>query len=422
MSKNNLRFIDLFAGIGGTRIGFEDACSQQGFSTLCVFSSEIKAHAIQAYKTNFHDKEIAGDIQKIAEHKIPNFDYLLAGFPCQPFSSAGKRKGFLDDRGSLFFDIIRILKAKKPIGFLLENVDGLVNHDNGKTFNEIIKTLKNLGYNISWSILNAADFGVPQNRKRVYIVGHLKKKIQLTNFDKKSRCIQDILEENIPLYDTKFSKLLLENYTIEQLTGKSIKDKRGGNDNIHSWDINLKGQISKEQKALMNILLKKRRMKKWATLKGIVWMDGMPLTVSEIETFYQHPKLQGLLDDLTKKGYLKLEHPKNIFIKNGGIRVREYDTTKEKGYNIVAGKLSFPISKIIDPKGYVPTIVATEIGKLAIPVGNGIRGFTVREGLRLSGYPETYSLDKLDYYKAFDLIGNTVMPPVIKEIVVRMLS
>lgn len=179
MSKNNLRFIDLFAGIGGTRIGFEQACSQQGFSALCVFSSEIKAHAIQAYKTNFHDEEIAGDIQKIAEYKIPNFDYLLAGFPCQPFSSAGKRKGFLDDRGSLFFDIIRILKAKKPIGFLLENVDGLVNHDNGKTFDEIIKTLKNLGYNISWSILNAADFGVPQNRKRVYIVGHLKKKYNL---------------------------------------------------------------------------------------------------------------------------------------------------------------------------------------------------------------------------------------------------
>ena len=416
----SLKFIDLFAGIGGTRIGFEQACKEIGIASKCVFSSEIKQHAIQAYTKNFNEKEIFGDIQKIAENDIPDFDYLLAGFPCQPFSSAGKRKGFLDDRGSLFFDILRILKAKKPTGLLLENVDGLVNHNDGKTFKEIIKQLESLNYHISWKVLNASDFGVPQNRKRVYIVGHRNKSVQLSGFDTKTRCIDDILEHNIPLYDTKFIKLLLDNYTLSELTGKSIKDKRGGEENIHSWDINLKGTITKEQKDLMNTLLKKRRMKKWAEIKGIAWMDGMPLTTDEIATFYEHPKLQHFLDDLTKKGYLKFEHPKNIFIKDGE-KVREYDVSKPKGYNIVAGKLSFPLAKILDPKGLAPTIVATEIGKLAIPVDNGIRGFTIREGLRLSGYPENYNLDELGYDKAFDLIGNTVMPPVIKEVVIRML-
>ena len=144
MFKKNtiIKFIDLFAGLGGTRIGFEEACKTLGYNTQCVFTSEIKDYAIETYKENFKEDKIYGDIQKIKAKDMPDFDYLLAGFPCQPFSSAGKGLGFYDTRGTLFFDIERILKEKKPKGFLLENVEGLSRHDNGKTLNVILNNLK----------------------------------------------------------------------------------------------------------------------------------------------------------------------------------------------------------------------------------------------------------------------------------------
>ena len=212
---------------------------------------------------------------------------------------------------------------------------------------------------------------------------------------------------------------MLEHYSIKELSGKSIKDRRGGEDNIHSWDIDYKGRITQKQKDLMNTLLKKRRMKKWALEKGIEWMDGMPLTIDEISTFYQDESLKQMLEDLVKKGYLKFEYPKNLFVENG-LKVRKYDTTKLKGYNIVAGKLSFPLSTILAPSSIAPTIVATEAGKIAIATKKGIRNLTIREGLRLFGYPDEYKMEHIDYAKAFDLLGNTVIPPVITEITKRI--
>lgn len=417
--KKSLTFIDLFAGLGGIRLGFEKACEELKIKTECVFSSEIKEHAVQTYANNFKDEEIHGDITKVDEKKMPDFDYLLAGFPCQAFSSAGKRQGFSDIRGTLFFDIVRILKEKRPEGFILENVEGLVTHNNGDTFTTILKELDGLNYKISWRVLNASDFGIPQNRKRVYIVGHLKKKIDLNDFEKKACSLNDIIDNKHSEKPSKFVNLLLEHYSIKELAGKSIKDRRGGDDNIHSWDIDYKGKITQKQKDLMNIILKKRRMKKWALEKGIEWMDGMPLTIDEISTFYQDESLKPMLEDLVKKGYLKFEYPKNLFVENG-LKVRKYDTTKLKGYNIVAGKLSFPLSTILAPSSIAPTIVATEAGKIAIATKKGIRNLTIREGLRLFGYPDEYKMENIDYSKAFDLLGNTVIPPVIAEITKRI--
>lgn len=139
----------------------------------CVGFSEIDKYATKIYQKQFPHHENFGDITKINEKKLPNFDLFVGGFPCQAFSIAGKRKGFEDTRGTLFFDVARILKEKTPRLVLLENVKGLLSHDGGRTFKTIITTLAELGYAVEWQVLNAKNFGVPQNRERVYIVGHL---------------------------------------------------------------------------------------------------------------------------------------------------------------------------------------------------------------------------------------------------------
>lgn len=167
--KNVIKFIDLFAGIGGIRIGVENACKAKKRKYKCVFSSELDKYAQRTYEANFHEKP-AGDITKIDEKDIPVFDILCAGFPCQPFSIAGKQRGFEDTRGTLFFDIARIIKYHKPKVVFLENVKNLLTHDKGRTFQVIKKTLEDLGYFVNYKILNAKDFGLPQNRERIYIV------------------------------------------------------------------------------------------------------------------------------------------------------------------------------------------------------------------------------------------------------------
>lgn len=167
MSKK-LKFIDLFAGIGGFRLGFESNDCE------CVFSSEIDEHACKVYELNFGDNPYC-DITKIDTNKIPDFDILCAGFPCQAFSICGKQKGFYDEtRGTLFFDICRVLKEKNPTAFILENVSNLEKHDSGRTLTIMLSALTELGYTVNYSVLNAKNFGVPQNRERILIVGNKK--------------------------------------------------------------------------------------------------------------------------------------------------------------------------------------------------------------------------------------------------------
>ncbi|MEA5616659.1 DNA (cytosine-5-)-methyltransferase [Cronbergia sp. UHCC 0137] len=421
--SNTIKFIDLFAGIGGMRLGLEQGCKALGVKSDCVFTSEIKSTAIQVYQNNFNEANIWGDITEISTKEIPDFDILLAGFPCQPFSSAGTRQGFLDTRGTLFFEIERILTDKSPFGFLLENVEGLVKHDDGRTLKTILNKLEQLGYKVTYRILNTKDFGIPQDRKRVYIVGTNNEFISLDFIKKQKSILLDVLEKGHPTLQTSFVKKLLAQYPINQLYGKSIKDKRGGEDNIHSWDLELKGNVSLEQRELLNLLLKQRRRKNWSAKKGIKWMDGIPLSLDEIETFYQHDNLKQILDDLVDKGYLKYEHPKDIqkvVNKDGkNVEKREYRVDLPKGYNIVVGKLSFPINKILNPHDIAPTLVATDMQRLAVVDGEGLRYLTIKEGLRLFGFPEEYQIN-LSINKAFDLLGNTVGVPVVKEIIERI--
>lgn len=185
----------MFSGIGGFELGIQNASNRQkttgehsfppsnsedsksragvGERPICVGYSEIDKYAIKVYERQFSGHKNYGDATAINPTDLPDFDLLVGGFPCQAFSIAGKRAGFDDTRGTLFFDIARILKEKQPRHLVLENVKGLLSHDSGRTFTTIIGVLTDLGYLVEWQVLNSKDFGVPQNRERVYIVGHL---------------------------------------------------------------------------------------------------------------------------------------------------------------------------------------------------------------------------------------------------------
>lgn len=166
-----IKFIDLFCGIGGFRQAMDEACKENNLIPDCVFSSDIDLACQFSYEENFGERPF-GDITKVDEKDIPDHDVLFAGFPCQPFSIIGQRQGFNDIRGTLFFDIARILKHKRPTAFVLENVKQLVGHDKGKTLKTIINTLQELDYHVQYAVLNALDYGLPQKRERVIIVGH----------------------------------------------------------------------------------------------------------------------------------------------------------------------------------------------------------------------------------------------------------
>ena len=224
------KFIDLFAGIGGIRIPFEE------LGGTCVFSSEWDKHAQKSYQENFGELPF-GDITKIHEKDIPDHDLLLAGFPCQPFSILGDKQGFSDTRGTLFFDIERIIKEKRPRAFLLENVKQLTSHDKGRTFKVIQEHLQELGYTIYVRVLNALDFGVPQKRERIFIVG-FRDKIQFTWPIKTSsyKPLEEVLEDDSEVDQSLFASEKILKSRMEKC--KKIPDYAS------IWHENKSGNIS----------------------------------------------------------------------------------------------------------------------------------------------------------------------------------
>jgi DNA (cytosine-5)-methyltransferase 1 len=232
-SKATIRFIDLFAGIGGFRFAMQNAANELGLSTECVFTSEIDSECQKAYKENFGEMPY-GDITEADANTIPDHDILLAGFPCQPFSIIGNKRGFEDTRGTLFFDIARILDAKKPKVFVLENVKLLKGHDNGRTIKTIMVTLEELGYHATFKVLNALNFGLPQKRERIFIVGFSKP------------CLFHWPSENIPM--KPLSKILEKNVPKMFFASDYIKKKRlekqKPSDEPTIWHENKSGNIS----------------------------------------------------------------------------------------------------------------------------------------------------------------------------------
>lgn len=219
MNDKKTTFIDLFAGIGGFRLGMEEA----GFE--CVFSADSNKHAAAMYKENFGD-EAFYDITKLNVDDIPDFDIMCGGFPCQPFSMAGQKLGFEDTRGTLFFDLCRIIEAKKPKALFLENVKNLTVHDSGKTFKLIIKTLEDLGYKVSYKLLDARNFNSPQSRERIVIIGvrDTEEKFDFESIiTSKPKPIKDFLDKKRKDFDF----LKATEYTLVPLKSRKTQPKSG---------------------------------------------------------------------------------------------------------------------------------------------------------------------------------------------------
>ena len=230
MKFNQFKFIDLFAGIGGMRIPFDELGGE------CVFTSEWDQYAQQSYKEYFGEQP-CGDITKIHEQDIPNHDILLAGFPCQPFSIMGDKQGFTETRGTLFFDIERILTKKQPIAFLLENVKNLTSHDGGRTFQVIKDRLTALGYTIYTKVLNALNFGLPQNRERIIIVGFRKNiKFSWPKETPDYTPLSEILEDD--------SKINSSHFASKEIQTKRIKKCKCIPNYPSIWHENKSGNIS----------------------------------------------------------------------------------------------------------------------------------------------------------------------------------
>lgn len=325
--------IDLFAGIGGIRLGFDNAF---GDEIKTVFVSEWDGNAQKTYRENFKDDfEINGDITKINEADVPSFDICLAGFPCQAFSMAGKRQGFNDDykgrcRGTLFMDVARICDYHKPKIIFCENVKGLTNHDKGNTFNVIKTTFEGLGYKVFYKVLNSKDFGVPQNRERVYIVCFrndiapdtfvfpenrgmqisIKDIMEDAPIDSKyylSSCYLDTLKRHKARHEAKGNGF---GYVIRDIDGISGTIVCGGmgternlivDDRPHSMEINLsshiKGTINTED-------IRKMTPREWARLQG--FPDSFKLTLANTHLYKQLgnsvtvPVIQAIAEEIKK--------------------------------------------------------------------------------------------------------------------------
>lgn len=240
-----VRFIDLFAGIGGMRLAFEAS------GCKCVFSSEIDEYARKTYYANFHEIP-SGDIRSIKSQDIPEFDILLAGFPCQAFSIIGKREGFDDiARGTLFFEILRILRDRRPRAFMLENVKNLTAHDKGRTFRIIMECLENLGYYVYARVLNALDYGLPQKRERIIIAGFRENILfafpdPISEYERKK--LSDILEINPDrkyyvsdeIRTSRLSRLKNKNYPKPYISHENV----AGSVTPHEWSAALRAGAS----------------------------------------------------------------------------------------------------------------------------------------------------------------------------------
>ncbi|BAC44766.1 DNA (cytosine-5-)-methyltransferase [Malacoplasma penetrans] len=408
----SIKFIDLFAGIGGFHKALERVAKKNNFNIECVFVSEIDNEAIKTYSSNFSvDKEKIINIRDLDESasQVPDHDFLFAGFPCQTFSNAGKKKGFLDEiRGTLFFDIAKILKNKKPKYILLENVKHLVNHDNGKTWEIIIKTLKEIGYLIPKEplILSPHEFGIPQERYRVFIPGVLRESVNIN-------------EEYINLDLQEYKKIGYIDYSNPIETKNKIKN------DFLSQSVNKKYFLDKKNDKDAYLL---RVFDAWDEfLKKVKKPEGKTLPVIWTFEFGQNYSLEGLPS--WRKKYIS--DMRSIYEKNKGFidawlkkhKVSEWNKREQKfewqaGKDITSLKDSFIQLRQSGIRCKRPIKFPTLVAMVQIPIifdydAKKWRHLTPRETANLQSFPEDFKIysdlskNNNDFY-SYKQFGNSI--------------
>ena len=421
-----MKFIELFSGIGGFRYGLE-MCNRQharecckGEENLsshnggngkgwrsntftCIFANDNNKYACQVYRKNFGKEELyEGDITKIIADDIPDFDLLCGGFPCQAFSIAGKRKGFEDTRGTLFFDIARILAAKRPRYLLLENVKGLLSHDDGHTFRTILWVLHGLRYDVQWQVLNSKDFGVPQNRERVFIIGHLRGERRPEVFP-----IREINKN-----DTKQSTIHGRNSISRTLTA-------------HYGDVS--GDSTKIQ--ILDKTGKVKSKKIASTLTGGGHSGGNHSDMDLLEITKNKPDAQRIYDSNEISKTLKGEGG-GQGAKTGLYAMRWQRTEKGKEARRESqanGKDYTPFSEgcrevVPVPGKNVGAITAQAVAKDSL-IGNEmqIRRLTPTECERLQAFPDGWT-EGISDSQRYKCLGNALTTSVVKEIGKRLIN
>ena len=348
--EHRFTFIDLFAGIGGFRIPLEELGGK------CLGYSEIDSDALKVYQQNFltgyinNDEKYLGDITKISQLSW-QVNLIVGGVPCQPWSVAGKLRGFDDSRGKLWFDTMRVVEENQPEAFIFENVRGLISPANQKSFELILQKFENIGYRVYYKLLNSADFGLPQNRERVFIVG-IREDLEIDSFhfpepfkfQAKLFQILDGLQGDFDIQKAKLSLDILFNGTVPVYRNRFQKndelndffvfcDTRNGHTTIHSWDII---QTTKREKLICSTILKNRRRKKYGT------KDGNPLSLADLSELIDNLQIQEL-NNLVEKKILRY------------VAQQGYEFVNSKNSSGVNGiyRIFLPHSEI------VPTLTAT---------------------------------------------------------------
>jgi DNA (cytosine-5)-methyltransferase 1 len=409
-------FIDLFAGIGGFAIPLIELGGQSaGFS-------EIDKTAIEVYCKNFNklEKENIGDITKVKS--FPYADIITGGVPCQSWSVAGKKHGFHDPRGALWFDTINFVKKVMPKVFIFENVKGLADPRNKENLNLIIKSLEEIGYRVTYKVLNAFDFGLPQNRERIFIVGvnnRFNKSFEFPNGHKLLPSISNILEDSQKLErkEVKNTPNIKNSFNMSYIVNKenyfTFCDTRNGDHSIHSWDII---ETSKEEKDICIAIMKNRRKKIYGP------KDGNPLSYVQIKQ---------IIPDLNLKDLDSLIEKKIIFLKDG-----KYDFVNSKNSSGIFG-----IYRIYTPDSHVfstltKTGVKDFISTIKIPVEiknkkeffienifkkKQFRQLSIREAARIQGFPDNFIFPS-NYSKSLGLLGNALGVNIAREISKQVLK
>ena len=360
-----VRVFSMFSGIGGFEVGL----SNSNIKYDMVGFSEIDTYAIKVFEKHFKGVKNYGNATTINESELPNFDLLVGGFPCQAFSLAGKRKGFNDTRGTLFFDIARILAHKKPKHFILENVKGLLSHDNGRTLHKIFEVLSDIGYMVQWELLNSKNFGVPQSRERVYIVGHLRGTSRPQVFPIGQReAISNSSREKKRSDSSQVSSTITSNY------------KRG----VHAMGeqyIMKPRELTKDLSQAYRVYDDKGTSTALRALGGGVGAKTGLYRVS--------------IKEATKKGYATAEEGDSINLSQPNSNTRR-------------GRVGKQVAQTLDTKMEQHTLFNSQIRRL-----------TPTECERLQGFPDGWT-DELSDTQRYKCLGNAVTSTVVTEIVDRL--